>query len=177
METLKMSRSELYNLVWSTPTTTILKIYLLTYTEYKKICARLEIPLPKAGHWAKLAAGKPVEIFHLSTYYKGDNEVELNLRTNDNVRLKEQALVKISLTQNRNETPGNIIVPNNLINPHKLIAEAKKAFNDKGSFHNGSLISSWESKLRIVVAKSSIGRALRIMDTFIKALEKKRAST
>lgn len=56
-----LSRKELYDQVWSTPLLRLAKQYGITGTGLAKICARLDVPCPPRGYWAKLAFGKPVE--------------------------------------------------------------------------------------------------------------------
>ena len=53
-------RQALFEEVWTTPLTTLSKKYGLSDNGLRKICVSLGIPLPKAGHWAKLAVGKAV---------------------------------------------------------------------------------------------------------------------
>ena len=53
-------RQALFEEVWATPLTTLSKKYGLSDNGLRKICVSLGIPLPKAGHWAKLAVGKAV---------------------------------------------------------------------------------------------------------------------
>jgi hypothetical protein len=53
-------RQTLFEEVWQTPLTTLSKKYGLSDNGLRKICKSLGIPLPKAGHWAKLAVGKAV---------------------------------------------------------------------------------------------------------------------
>ena len=44
--------------VWSSPLTTLAKKYGFSDNGLRKICMAMNVPLPKAGHWAKAAAGK-----------------------------------------------------------------------------------------------------------------------
>ncbi|ADU36928.1 hypothetical protein [Variovorax paradoxus] len=53
-------REALYEEVWSTPLSTLGPRYGLSDNGIRKICKVLNIPLPRAGHWAKLAAGHSV---------------------------------------------------------------------------------------------------------------------
>lgn len=45
---------------WSVPLTQLGKKYGLSDNGIRKICKAMNIPLPRAGHWAKVAAGKEV---------------------------------------------------------------------------------------------------------------------
>lgn len=50
-------RASLYEEVWSKPMTKLAKKYGLSDSGLRLICRVLNIPLPRQGHWAKLAAG------------------------------------------------------------------------------------------------------------------------
>jgi len=56
-DNIVFERAALYDEVWSTPLTTLSKKYGLSDNGIRKICKAMSIPLPKAGHWAKVAAG------------------------------------------------------------------------------------------------------------------------
>ena len=45
---------------WSVPLTQLGKKYGLSDNGIRKICKAMNIPLPRAGHWAKVAAGEEV---------------------------------------------------------------------------------------------------------------------
>lgn len=55
---ITFQREELFAEVWTTPLTTLAKKYGLSDNGVRKVCKAMDIPLPKAGHWAKAAAGK-----------------------------------------------------------------------------------------------------------------------
>lgn len=53
-------RDKLYDEVWSEPLTKLAKKYGLSDNGLRKVCKAMNIPLPQAGHWAKVAAGHRV---------------------------------------------------------------------------------------------------------------------
>ena len=53
-----MTRSELYDLVWTKPMMHVAEEFGLSGPGLAKLCERLGIPTPSRGHWAKLRAGK-----------------------------------------------------------------------------------------------------------------------
>jgi hypothetical protein len=57
---IQFERQSLYEEVWSQPLTRLGKKYGLSDNGVRKICIALNIPLPKAGHWAKIAAGHQI---------------------------------------------------------------------------------------------------------------------
>ena len=57
---ISFERNALYEEVWAVPLTQLAKKYGLSYNGVRKVCKAMAIPLPSAGHWAKVAAGKPI---------------------------------------------------------------------------------------------------------------------
>lgn len=56
----KYDREKLYQEVWADPVTEVAKRYQMSDVNLRKICKKLDVPLPPAGYWAKLRAGKEV---------------------------------------------------------------------------------------------------------------------
>lgn len=54
----RLSRKQLYELVWSEPMKILAPRFGISDVALKKACARAEISTPGLGHWAKKAAGK-----------------------------------------------------------------------------------------------------------------------
>ncbi len=172
MEELVLTRIELYDLVWSTPFTTIAKKYEISDNGLRKVCAKMQIPCPKAGHWQKLQYNKPYEKIKLPSNYTGENQITLRFRKegdlNSKINYTPERKLAIEIEKNFS---NQLIVPNKLINPHNLIVDTKKAFEEKHKDYRYHLIVAYNSKLSVCVSEENIGRALRIMDTFIKVME------
>ena len=60
-----LSRDELYSQIWTKPMRRLAARYGITGTGLAKICARLNVPCPPRGYWAKKAVGKPVVQYRL----------------------------------------------------------------------------------------------------------------
>lgn len=56
---LRLTRQELYELVWSQPVERLATTWGLSGRGLSKACARLDIPLPPRGFWAKVRSGQP----------------------------------------------------------------------------------------------------------------------
>jgi hypothetical protein len=65
---------------------------------------------------------------------------------------------------------GPIVVKDSLRNPHHLVAAARRGFERPWTDPQGRLRPSGRNLLHVAVYKSSVSRALRIMDALIKAL-------
>jgi hypothetical protein len=55
---MPITREQLYEDVWSTPATSLMAKYKVSATYLVRICARLNVPRPPRGYWAKLKFGK-----------------------------------------------------------------------------------------------------------------------
>ncbi len=56
----KYDREKLYQEIWTDPVTEVAKRYQMSDVNLRKICKKLNVPLPPVGYWAKLRAGKKV---------------------------------------------------------------------------------------------------------------------
>ncbi len=57
---LRLTREELYSLVWSKPMTEVGQDFRISDRAMAKTCARKQVPVPPRGYWAKKNAGKSV---------------------------------------------------------------------------------------------------------------------
>jgi len=53
-----LSREALYRQVWATPISQLAAQYGLSGRGLAKICARLKVPCPPRGYWARKAVGR-----------------------------------------------------------------------------------------------------------------------
>ena len=174
MNSIKLTRKELYDLVWSSPFTALAKKYLISDVGLRKMCIGMEVPFPKSGHWVKAQFNKPTEKIELPTNYSGEKEVTLNLREEGDESLKGVPSPEIALKEKIEKDPLlNITVPDTLTKPHKLIVETKKAHLNNENRHSKNFTGYLRSPLSISGTKLNYNRALRIMDTFIKAMEQR----
>jgi hypothetical protein len=67
----RVSRAELYALVWQTPMSRLAVEFGITGNGLAKICDRLAVPYPPRGYWAKKEAGKPVIALQLPARMHG----------------------------------------------------------------------------------------------------------
>ncbi|WP_439882193.1 hypothetical protein ACSX1A_03315 [Pontibacter sp. MBLB2868] len=173
MESIVLKRQDLYVQVWSEPMTTLSQKCGISDYELRKICKRMGIPLPKAGHWQKIRNGKTVLPTPLPSSHSGEQEVNLNKEAQKKASEAEH-LSPVALLQKEIEKDLQHVlhVPARLTNPDKLIAAVKADMEQKSwTYRSTGLLSSSLDFIDIRVSKSNLSRALRIMDTFIKALQ------
>jgi len=80
MEQQVLTRNDLYDMVWSETMTSLSKKYNVSDTGLRKICKRLNTPLPKLGHWQRMLHGKKIIRQPLPEDTKVDQHVTLALR-------------------------------------------------------------------------------------------------
>jgi len=54
---IRVNRAQLFDRVWSEPVTKLAGEWGLSGTGLKKVCRRLQVPVPPRGYWAKIKAG------------------------------------------------------------------------------------------------------------------------
>lgn len=151
--------------------TTLSKRYGLSDNGLRKICLRMQVPLPKAGHWMKVKAGKKVKRVPLSEPNKGEQQTRLSvgMETNDHDPYGLAALN--SLQKDLEEKHASLFtVPERLTRPHPLTAAAKEAFDRKRKDKTYNGLYSSDGRLNIYVSPSTASRAFKLMDTLVKAL-------
>ncbi len=71
----KLTRKELYDLIWSEPLTALAKRFAITDRGLAKKCDYHNIPRPPQGHWVRLECGHEVERTPLPDIDNGTEEL------------------------------------------------------------------------------------------------------
>ena len=97
-ESVIIERQSLYDQIWAAPMTTVAKRYSLSDVGLRKICVKLQVPVPPRGYWARVAAGQKitqpalrvskVEPTFTRSYFVPENNAELEKRL---VRIRAEA--------------------------------------------------------------------------------------
>lgn len=175
---MKISRKELYDLVWAEPMTTVCEKFGLTDNGLRKHCKSMNIPTPPVGYWSKLKHGKKTEIIPLPEEYAGEKQ-STDLRKADPSEKKEISLsppinrYKERESEIRGGDTSAFIVPEVLYAKDSIIIDTKERFREKPD--NVYLAKNpYKNKigptLDICISEKSIDRALSIFATIIKAL-------
>lgn len=178
---MKLTRKELYDLVWSEPMTTVCKHFGISDNGLRKHCKSMNIPTPPLGYWAKLQSQKEVEIIPLPSEYEGKKQsVDLKEVDPNDVIVdlvppvnKQGDLEKLLLSEN----PDWYRVQEVLYAKDALIIDTKEKL--RGTFEtakNNDYLkrNPYKSKIKetldVYVANVSVDRALSIFSTIIKAM-------
>lgn len=158
MDTLKLTRKELYNLVWTESGVKLSKQYGVSDVWIAKICKMYKIPRPYRGYWARLGSGQ-------------------RLKRTPLPRGNDEEIIEININPNKKELPREISSSIKKVNkivlagtpPHPLIKKASDILTLRKHDDVG-LIRTERDCLNIQVTRELLPRALRIMDTVLKML-------
>lgn len=161
----ELTREDLYDLVWSEPMSTVAPRLGISDRALGKICQRLKVPRPGVGYWQRKAAGKRDRRPPLRSLPAGANERDFRWRPKRNPEIlgpvEEQRRFESSAA-------NKIEVPQRVGRYHPLVQQTRAALEDAGESDGGG---QGTRRLNVDVSKKSRPRALRVMNTLIKALE------
>lgn len=164
-----IDREILYEEIWSNPVTVVARQYGLSDVGLAKICRNLAIPLPSRGYWAKVRAGKTMKRAPLPRL-EDDANPSVALTKIDESEQKAHQAVKQQLRETR-AAVQSLSVGMDLTNPHPLIsAAAKRLKRNDGWTNEKGLRSAPEEVLNLEVTRSSLDRALLLLDALVKEL-------
>ena len=123
MEQVTLTRKELYDLVWAQPLSRLAKKYKISDNGLRKICKRMNIPIPAMGHWQKIQYGKKVIITKLPVKYEGKDEITLGEKGEGDINVDSPIVQQRRLIQTIENTKDlPLKVPDRLSSrPDKLI--------------------------------------------------------
>ena len=175
MDGIKLSRIELHQMVWAESMLSLSRRYDISDVGLRKICKRMNIPVPSQEYRQGIKAGFRLPVKRLPENYSGEEEVVLHLRFKDTELADGRGMTVKELEKSLQEDGSlNMTVPLRLSKPDKLIVRAKENLNKR---HNWSpysgVVTTSHDALNLRVSPKNVGRALRIMDTFIKAIKAK----
>jgi hypothetical protein len=157
---VRFTRKELYEKVWTTPLQKLASEVGVSDVAIAKACRKSGIPLPGRGYWAKRPTRQPKAKLKLSEE-DGAKVVEFNTANSKRV-LKPRDVPKPPIVE-------AIVVPATLSKPHPLVAATRE--DARHSKQKTPLSLGYTQSLHVRVSLEMLDRALRILDTMIKASE------
>ena len=161
---VKLTRKELYELVWTTSIVKLAKQFRMSDIGLTKICKKYDIPKPGVGYWAKREHGKQVEKKPLPNHHINP-EITIDVSGKYQETFRSDAMKSEVVARLKEQFK----VPDTLNNPHPLIQQTRKIRKENKDTYYKHL-----NVLDIDVHPSDFQRALRLMDAFIKVIEKRR---
>lgn len=164
-------REALYEEVWANPVSVVAERYGLSDVGLAKICRKLVIPLPSRGYWAKIKAGKVMHRVPLPIL-KGNPAPLLTLKKLSETQVASHHQAKTQASEVKHQL-GVIQVPGELTAPHPLVkAASKRLWQRNGWSGENGIRNAPGEVLDLAVTPASLDRAIRLIDTLLKELEK-----
>ncbi len=167
-EIKRLSREELYALVWAEPMTKVAARFHLSDVGLKKICRKHWIPVPGRGYWQMLQAGQRVKQPPLPRTGQAPMiDITVRPRVPANDESLPQSVVQQAQTE---ENPENrIVVAERLERPHEVTQNTRRALN-AGRLDDYRMLKCHDpGAFYVRVRRPTIGRVLRIIDALVKA--------
>lgn len=164
-------REKLYKEVWEEPMTTLATRYGVSDVALRKQCVKLNIPLPKSGHWTKVKLGKKVSIPPLPEH-NGPDKIEVPINPfNDRFGAKMSEVLSFLPNEEHQKVTNyslSLKVPDRLTKPHDFIEGTKQYYSSKKG--------TTQTKVSNVINLSKISdelknRVYRFYNTLFVALE------
>lgn len=176
-----LTRTALYELVWSEPMTTLAARFGISDVALKKVCTKADIPVPPRGYWAKYRAGRRTTRAPLPPRAPGmDEEIAIGRQRHYGLGWTEQELLgplpvspsfdePIEAVRERaRKAIGRAKVPRDLSTPHPAIARLLRTDEKrKEEARNSPFALSWRRPLFDTPLER---RKLRILSGLFSAL-------
>jgi len=158
----KITREDLYKLVWSKPLTELAKEFGISDVGLAKICKRLNVPRPYRGYWALLAAGRKMSIPKLPPAKKGTpGQAFITPYVKPEKTLEEDAHAALVETESLPE--NRIVVAESLRGAHPLVRETRKRLEHGFVDMYGRVFPDWSpDEKRTKVLTSEFLRLKRV---------------
>ena len=168
MPSTTIDRATLYAQVWETPLSRLAPTYGITDVALKKACARLGVPTPPRGYWAKRQHGHDVPRPPLPPPAPGAPTTYAVTPTEPGDLPEPSARPdRPPLPPALDPTP-TVEVPDALRRPDPLVRETRAALKGGHADEYGRL-RTHKASLDLHVSKQSLHRALRIANALIRA--------
>ena len=155
-------RQSLYEQVWNKPLSHLAIDYDVKSWDIQTWCKQLHIPLPDRAYWSRQRHGLPVEQLPLPDF-TADQQLLTSIKTKPAETPEPIHFPK--------ETELSFKVPDRLKDPDAITLDAKAGLEVKR--HDDYFVNTDDGQFPIRVAKTSVGRVLRILDTLIKCWKRR----
>src|ERR1043166_4069016 len=171
----KITREELYKLVWSKPLTELPKEFGMSDVGVAKVCKKLKVPKPYRGYWQLVEAGRKLTIPPLPSVHKDDPTEAILEPEHYRVNFKPEDSNTLDRMDAESRPENHIKVAETLDNPHRLVRNTqillrKGKPDESGRLHYWNVADN-RPRLSVRVSKDTLPRALLIMETLVRALE------
>ena len=162
-----INREQLYKHIWSNPFTKLAPKYDISATDLRKLCNKFSIPIPKMGHWQKIAFGHIIDTPPLLNYYTFTLRIKKQIATQK--ILNKISHVKVEKPVIVPPKKHKVIVKQTLSNPHPIIAKTRDWLKSRKPDEYG-MIHSGNDCVDIRISPNNYKEVLRVLDALFKWL-------
>ncbi|MFC6487706.1 hypothetical protein [Nitratireductor sp. GCM10026969] len=162
----RLTREQLYALVWDRPVTKLAKDFGLSDVALHKICRKHNIPTPPLGYWAKKAHGKPVRSTPLPKDKERDDSDYIVIHEGAGTVESEAAAAaraRVQAAVEQQQTDDVVDVAHDPI-LERTIAKLSKAKADR----TGIVHVEGKGLISVSVRPESAGRAKLVLEMLIR---------
>ncbi|MBC6368008.1 hypothetical protein [Algoriphagus sp. AK58] len=174
MDTIQLSREELFELVWQKPFSHLAKDYQISDTGLRKICTRLKIPLPSQGHWARLRLGKTYKKPSLPKFETKEQIILEKRKTGEQV-ISEKTFRQNQIINEIKEQYAPLLSENEFSGvSHPLFKSLIEELKTKKGDGYGRFSDSWEpsrGEFDVRFSRSIQNKALRFLKKFLYIID------
>jgi hypothetical protein len=163
-EKITITRTELYEKVWTTPMRKLAPEYGLSDVGLAKLCRRHNIPRPGLGYWACVSAGQRLK----RTALPPSTDPRL-----DTIEILRHESERVANVAPGNEIPVPIIeVSADREITHRVVKRIEKSLRSKTD-EQGFLLARMNRIVPLKVSADPLLRALRIVDVLFSSFEER----
>jgi hypothetical protein len=169
---MQLGREQLYEQVWTEPILSIARSLSISDRGLAKICARHRIPTPGRGYWQRLRSGHRVRRKALPQLPTVEAHLAvIHVRRRAPLPQPEEPPGPVAIQQEFEARPENrLSVPERVDRFHPLIRQTREGLRGSREASTSDPRRHRSPRLDVEVAPGSVRRALRVLDTLIKAL-------
>jgi len=159
----ELTREQLYEMVWAEPIDRLAKKFDLSGRGLGKLCNRYEIPVPDRGYWRRKETGWNDPVPALPKVSDAGR-----ILMNEPPPGPEPEPDPEIARQIDYEREHPIAIADQLRAPHSVVAGLRQQLLEEKVSDDG-LLHVWKGPVKTRLSKANMLRALRILDTFLKA--------
>jgi len=163
-----ISRSELYNKVWTTPLIKLAIELGISDRALAKKCKRYRIPFPGIGYWNKLKAGHKLKQKPLPALDDDNDPIVMTIRTKP-AEPPIRKEIEEAITFEKDTVNSIVVAPEREL-AHPMVIRISRWLLRKKS-ERGAVLSNRGWMDSVTASAQSIQRALRILDALLSSLE------
>lgn len=172
----RLTREQLYELVWSEPMLALGPRYGMSDVGLKKACKRLRVPTPGRGYWAMKAVGRAPRRTPLpklpASVSESQQSITLGRLPKPSPTEAAEATGPVA-DQERFESlaENRIAVGEVLTDPHKLVQMSVQLLRHAKADQQHRLVSRGKRCLAVAVTLGTADRAMVVYDALLKACD------